>query len=64
MPTDLKEHEVLVKIHAASLNYRDLAIAKVSGIPGHQRCSIDKILRAHEVSKSPRRSSPVLTEQE
>ncbi|KAH7390227.1 hypothetical protein BKA64DRAFT_117887 [Cadophora sp. MPI-SDFR-AT-0126] len=28
LPTELKGHEVLVKIHAASLNYRDLAIAK------------------------------------
>jgi NADPH:quinone reductase-like Zn-dependent oxidoreductase len=26
----LGEHDVLVKLHAASLNYRDLAIAKVS----------------------------------
>ncbi|TVY80402.1 Zinc-type alcohol dehydrogenase-like protein [Lachnellula suecica] len=26
MPTDLEEHEVLVKMYAASLNYRDLAI--------------------------------------
>lgn len=26
----LGENEVLVKLHAASLNYRDLAIAKVS----------------------------------
>ena len=30
IPTELAEHEVLVKIHAASLNYRDLAIAKVN----------------------------------
>jgi NADPH:quinone reductase-like Zn-dependent oxidoreductase len=29
MPKELGEHEVLVKLHAASLNYRDLAIAKV-----------------------------------
>ncbi|CZR62768.1 related to alcohol dehydrogenase [Phialocephala subalpina] len=28
MPKELGEHEVLVKLHAASLNYRDLAIAK------------------------------------
>ncbi|PVH86225.1 alcohol dehydrogenase [Cadophora sp. DSE1049] len=28
LPTELKDHEVLVKIHAASLNYRDMAIAK------------------------------------
>lgn len=28
MPTELEDHEVLVKIYAASLNYRDLAIAK------------------------------------
>jgi NADPH:quinone reductase-like Zn-dependent oxidoreductase len=29
MPREVGEHEILVKIHAASLNYRDLAIAKV-----------------------------------
>lgn len=29
LPTELQDHEVLIKIHAASLNYRDLAIAKV-----------------------------------
>jgi hypothetical protein len=28
-PTELGEYEVLVKIHAASLNYRDLVIAQV-----------------------------------
>jgi len=27
------DHDVLVKLHAASLNYRDLAIAKVSPLP-------------------------------
>jgi NADPH:quinone reductase-like Zn-dependent oxidoreductase len=27
---ELGEHEVLVELHAASLNYRDLVIAKVS----------------------------------
>jgi NADPH:quinone reductase-like Zn-dependent oxidoreductase len=29
VPKVVGEHEVLVRIHAASLNYRDLAIAKV-----------------------------------
>jgi hypothetical protein len=32
MPKDLGEHDVLVKIHAASLNYRDLVLAKVNGL--------------------------------
>jgi NADPH:quinone reductase-like Zn-dependent oxidoreductase len=27
---ELGDHDVLVKIHAASLNYRDLSLAKVS----------------------------------
>ena len=31
----LGEHDVLVKLHAASLNYRDLAIAKVSWLTDH-----------------------------
>jgi NADPH:quinone reductase-like Zn-dependent oxidoreductase len=30
IPAELGEHEVLMKIHAASLNYRDLVIAKVN----------------------------------
>lgn len=30
MPKDLGDHDVLVKIHAASLNYRDLVLAKLS----------------------------------
>lgn len=29
IPQDLGDHEVLVELHAASLNYRDIAIAKV-----------------------------------
>ncbi len=29
----LSDHDVLVKLHAASLNYRDLAIAKVTDAP-------------------------------
>ena len=29
----MKENEILVKIHAASLNYRELLIAKVKNFP-------------------------------
>lgn len=29
----MKEDEILVKLHAASLNYRDLLIAKVKSFP-------------------------------
>lgn len=32
------EHDVLVKLHAASLNYRDLAIAKVCPPPFAPTC--------------------------
>ena len=30
LPKELGEHDVLVKIHAASLNFRDIVLAKVS----------------------------------
>ena len=32
-PTELGEHDVLVKIHAASLNFRDIVLAKASNMP-------------------------------
>lgn len=33
LPAKLGEHDVLVKIYAASLNYRDIVLAKVISYP-------------------------------
>jgi NADPH:quinone reductase-like Zn-dependent oxidoreductase len=43
MPTNLGQHEVFVKLHAASLNYRDIAIAKVNIHYSNPDLSISKL---------------------
>lgn len=37
---ELGDHDVLVRLHAASLNYRDLAIAKVNTRPMRRPCTV------------------------